>query len=58
MDADEEGKSERGEEKGVSIEDCCVHFEIFGVPVGSNKRNTTQKKIRVDPPYRASIERI
>ncbi len=59
MDADEEGKTERGGEKGVSIEDCCVHFENFRRTRFENKINAIPR-IKEDQtsiaPYRASLE--
>ena len=41
MDADEEGKTERGGDKGVSIEDCCVHFENVRRTLFENKIRDT-----------------
>ena len=59
MDANEEGKTERGGDKGVSIEDCCVHFENFRRTRCENKINAIPR-IKEDQtsiaPYRASLE--
>ena len=56
MDANEEGKTERGGDKGVSIEDCCVHFENFRRTRCENKINAIPRIQTSIAPYRASLE--